>query len=939
VTAISTEATGSQTSTSSDLNVTVSAVADSAVISAAPPAGVEDVAVPLNLTIGVSDRDGSESVAAVVISGLPAGSRLEGTGLTDLGNGRWSIDPAHLGSLNFVPPANKFGTFALTIEATTREASNGDTLTTSRTVSVSVAPSADAPVVTVHDATGSEDGKIALNLSASLTDTDGSEVLSIVIEGLPEGARLSSGLNNGDGSWTLTPAQLAGLTMTPPGDWSGTMALTMLAHSREISNGSVKTTTETFDVHVGSGADAPVVSARDAAGREDEPIGLNLSAMLTDRDGSETLTVMVLGLPVGASLSHGTRQSDGSWLVAPGDLPHLAVTPPQNFSGTFSLTLRATSRETSGETATTEANFRVQVDAVADAPSVSVVNFSGREDTSIRLAGLGGALLDTDGSENLSFVLSGLPAGASLNAGTKQADGSWLLTPAQLSSVTFIPPAQASGSFTLTLTGIAAENTGGTTARTSADFTISLDPVADSGTITGSSAGSEDTAIQLKPTFTLTDNDGSETWSQFTQVSGLPQGASLSLGTELNPGLWQVATADLRAGLVTIRPAENSDADFTLTLKATITDTGNGIAVTREITGAHSVSVAAVADAPAVVANDTNGLEDHAVALNLSAALVDTDGSETLSVTILGVPDGFALSHGTAVGGGAWNVPAASLSGLHLMPPQDWNGTLNLTLQATSREATGQTATTATAFTVTVEAVNDAPELALVAPDHAEAGAHQAHAIGGAEAQDIDSAHLGGATITLSGGQPGDRLDFDGFTLHQENGRTMIGDTGIEIVGGGYAAGSGTLTLSGHATPETYSSVLEALVLENGDGSGLAAGSRNLGVVLIDGEGAVSPQRSVEVVIDEVPEVPAMAASADGAGTMQDLAGSDILLLTAENGTTDPSHGAGAAWTDHVGAGDATGGAHPTPDLDQPAADHVQPLDGFQADASRLQWS
>ena len=225
------------------------------------------------------------------------------------------------------------------------------------------------------------------------------------------------------------------------------------------------------------------------------------------------------------------------------------------------------------------------------------------------------------------------------------------------------------------------------------------------------------------------------------------------------------------------------------------------------------------------------GLEDHAVALNLSASLVDTDGSETLTVSILGVPDGFTLSHGTAIGGGAWTVPAASLSGLQLIPPQDWNGTLNLTLQATSKEAAGQTATTTTAFTVTIEAVNDAPELALTSPDHAEAGAHHAQAIGGAQAEDIDSSHLGGATITLSGAQPGDRLDFEGFVLHEDNGRTMIGDTGIEVVGGGYAAGTGTLTLSGHATPEIYASVLEALVLESGDASGLAAGSRSIGVI------------------------------------------------------------------------------------------------------------
>ena len=287
-------------------------------------------------------------------------------------------------------------------------------------------------------------------------------------------------------------------------------------------------------------------------------------------------------------------------------------------------------------------------------------------------------------------------------------------------------------------------------------------------------------------------------------------------------------------------------------MKATITDTGNGTSVSREITGTHTVSVSAVADAPTTVAGDAAGLEDHAVALNLSASLVDTDGSETLTVSILGVPDGFMLSHGTSIGGGTWTVPAASLSGLQLMPPQDWNGTLNLTLQATSKEAAGQTATTTTPFSVTVEAVNDAPELALASPDHVEAGTHHAQAIGGAAAEDIDSSHLGGATITLSGAQPGDRLDVEGFVLHEDNGRTMIGDTGIEIVGGGYAAGTGTLTLSGHASPEIYASVLEALVLESGDASGLAAGSRSLGVVLVDSEGAASLERSVDVVVDDV---------------------------------------------------------------------------------------
>lgn len=44
---------------------------------------------------------------------------------------------------------------------------------------------------------------------------------------------LSAGDDNGDGSWTLTPAQLTGLSITPPANFSGTMSLTATAISSE----------------------------------------------------------------------------------------------------------------------------------------------------------------------------------------------------------------------------------------------------------------------------------------------------------------------------------------------------------------------------------------------------------------------------------------------------------------------------------------------------------------------------------------------------------------------------------------------------------------------------------------------------------------------------------------------------------------------------------
>src|SRR5262249_14114212 len=67
---------------------------------------------------------------------------------------------------------------------------------------------ASTPSLSVKAAAGNEDTPIPLSITAALTDTDGSETLRITIAGVPKGALLSAGTNNGNGSWTLSPAQL-----------------------------------------------------------------------------------------------------------------------------------------------------------------------------------------------------------------------------------------------------------------------------------------------------------------------------------------------------------------------------------------------------------------------------------------------------------------------------------------------------------------------------------------------------------------------------------------------------------------------------------------------------------------------------------------------------------------------------------------------------------
>jgi hypothetical protein len=110
------------------------------------------------------------------------------------------------------------------------------------------------------------------------------------------------------------------------------------------------------------------------------------------------------------------------------------------------------------------------------------------------------------------------------------------------------------------------------------------------------------------------------------------------------------------------------------------------------------------------------GFEDSAIRLSaVSAALTDTDGSETLSVAIVGLPVGATLTDGsmsfTATQGSTTaDVSGWNLGSLSLVPPTDFYGSIDLLVVARAAEsANGDQASTAASLTVTVLAVNDAP--------------------------------------------------------------------------------------------------------------------------------------------------------------------------------------------------------------------------------------
>ena len=704
--------------------------------------GNEDAGIPLGISAALTDTDGSETLS-ITISDLPAGAQLSNG--TDQGGGKWLLTPAQLVGLTLTPPTNSDADFALTVDATSTESNGGATATTTATLNVAVVAVADAPSLTVADASGNEDTAISLSIASTLADTDGSESLSISITGIPAGATLSAGTKNLDGSWTLTSAQLAGLMLTPAANSGDDLTLTVKATATEGENASQAFTTGTIKVTVNAVADAPTLTLADASGDEDTAIPLGIAGTLADTDGSETLSVLVSGVPSDATLSAGTKNLDGTWTLTSAQLAGLTITPPSNSDADFTLTVKATAAESENASqAFATGTIKVTVNAVADAPALTVADASGDEDAVIPLA-LGSTLTDTDGSETLSVLISGV-TDASLSAGTDNKDGSWTLTPAQLAGLSITPHSGVpGGSLTLTVKATSTETSNSSQAFTTDTFKVTVRGIADAPVIavdgntvetTANINGVEDTPIHFS--ITAHDTNGSEAVSEVT-ISGVPDDATLSAGTNKGGGVWSFSTkAELdQLADLTFTPPLNSDAPINfpvgLIVTATSTETSPNPAVPQASSSVDvHIGIQGVPDAPLLTVVDAAGSEDTPIALDITGELVDTDGSETLSYLIKDVPEGATfwvfnpdtmlydipagLDEGTQEDSThVWSITVDEMAaGLAITPPHDSDADFTLTVEAISTElGPSTTASTTRQMDVVVDAVADAPVVAV----------------------------------------------------------------------------------------------------------------------------------------------------------------------------------------------------------------------------------
>jgi large repetitive protein len=731
----------------------------------------EDTSIALvGLSAELVDRDGSEALTRIAIEGVPIGVRfVDSAGRPlghDTGNGIWLFAPGEVERLNLVAGTHVSGVFQLTLSVTSTEIVNGSSATTLTPFSVAFTPVADAPEITVGAGlfTGDEDTSVRLvGLSAALVDLDGSELLtSVRIENVPVGARffdnngMPAGIDTGNGSWLFTPAELAVLEFSMPPHVSGTYDMRIAATATETANGDAAIHGLPFRVVLSPVTDAPSVAVGMGhfTGNEDTYIALTgLAANPVDRDGSESLQfVRINDVPQGFGFvsSDGTQvgvnEGNGIWSFTPSQLQTLQLVPPHDVHGSFTLSLESVAQETAtGQTATSIMPFTVTVNAVADAPLVTVSNAAGEEDTRIALTGLSVNLSDTDGSETITQIrISGVPVGAvftdalGTTRGVNNNDGTWSFNSAQLSGLYFTAPTHVHGNVILTLEGTSTESSNGSVASTSRLFTVTVDASADAPLVTtNSSTINEDTLTLFGPaiTYALVDSDGSETVSR-VEITGFPALATvdfLAVGSAIvsviaNGYAITGSSTDIRNTLnsFALQAAPNADAEITLNLSVTTVDADASTASTSTI---HSLIIQAVADAP-VISGSATANEDTDFAVPITVNLVDTDGSETLtSVTVTQIPAGATLNWDTGLPGlvtgngtsgytftGATGEIQALLASLtmRLTEHSDTDFSLRVTAVATESNPTGGQVHSLNAVTifdvpVTITAVADAP--------------------------------------------------------------------------------------------------------------------------------------------------------------------------------------------------------------------------------------
>lgn len=518
VTPVSTEktpvVTGKETALGDPLEVIVNVnpLADDAKLTVREIQGKEDTLIDLGSKIGLAHlgdtTDGSEQLF-VRISGLPAGATLllGGVAVTLDANGYYEVPYDRINDLKLLPPKNSNVDFDLTIKGVVKDTAiltdaSGQTHTVvneketgSQSLHVDLVGVVDEPHFDLNttdwtqDGNGysitiQEDGRAPLDFkltSGEWTDTplDHSETLNLVLEGLPEGARVFDGSGKeltltfagldgkGNPLYQVDVTSLGNLQIQPPPN--STADLHLVGHVVVTENDGDH---KSFDVPLTIKVE-PAIDATDYAktshGLEDQFTVLDWQPDLTD--GAEQVTHLSLsGIEPGyevwirvGGVETQLTVSGGAVELSDGELQsllgggQLLVRGPEDSDKDTTLQSHVTVTQVDVDSSATaqkviDGTLHVDIQAVVE-PDGNLVQTGQLESPDGHDIPLDGVFvfedLDPSSIETIDYlVISDLPPGFVVVGGINDGQGNWTVPHDALGSYALRSPDGFTGTVT-----------------------------------------------------------------------------------------------------------------------------------------------------------------------------------------------------------------------------------------------------------------------------------------------------------------------------------------------------------------------------------------------------------------------------------------------------------------------------------------------------------
>ncbi|WP_421682630.1 retention module-containing protein [Stutzerimonas urumqiensis] len=673
-----------------------------------------------------------QSISSTVAAQDAEGDTLNYTIQSGVTHGSLTLNTV-TGAYTYTPNANYNGTDSFTLRAYDSKGAYADSV-----VSVAITPVNDAPTVQPITLPAiEEDSSLtfsATDLLAGAQDGDG-DTLSVVNLQLASGSGALT--DNGDGTWTFTPAA----------DWNGNVGF-----SYGISDGTV-TAGNTAALKVDAVNDNPQVEPITLPSiAEDGSLIITEAQLLADATDADGDDLSVVDLRLASGNGTLTANNDGSW----------TFTPAADWNGAVSFGYGV-----SDGTVTVPNTASLSVNAINDAPNGADKVIGLNEDGSYTFSAADFSFSDVDNADALQAVrIDTLPTAGTLTLNGAAVAAGQVVEAGDLAGLTFQPAHDGSGNAYAGLTFSVADPTGQFSATPNtvtfdvaavADTpTVSVDvgtPSLVSTSITSANAASSGqgfsvTAYALDGTAGTLSSNGSP--SGFG-VAGAASGANNELGFANGRSERLSVSFDAPVASATVSFAwlsSSEQASYTL-YDATGSVIGSG--TVRGVTDAvdspvtlESVDGSAISRIEFSAQSAADDYLVHSISfvsatrypLTIAAGTTDIDHSESIASIRVAVPAKAVLSAGSDNGDGTWTLPltsqgaysvvtdpvtqAVTITGLTLTVPGAPSDSLGLTVTATAQDGSS-TASASAELTLGDTLAPDTLDATLVAEEDAKA--------------------------------------------------------------------------------------------------------------------------------------------------------------------------------------------------------------------------